>query len=361
MTIKRILAIGLAFIMLAIMVSASSDGPGSPANPLVTRSFLEGEFADGLGADIERNLRFGAGGALGRLDNIQRIYADYTFAPRFTSVTIEAGEALSLSPGASFILHSGLATITITRGEVINISTGGIIISDSAVPLRNRIFCAEHTWAVINASTAVTGMVDGFFRLGHGVEVLPPASNPFVDVSSADWFYNAVNHVFNAGIMHGTSTSPMLFSPNMNLTRAMFVTTLYRLDGAPLQTGLSRFTDVQNPGAFYHAAVIWASERGIVLGFEDNSFRPNVNVTREQMATFLHRFATYAGQNMAYSAAQFNAFPDSGDVSDFALEPLRWSVYHGIISGSGGRLLPRYTATRAQVAQIFLNYYNNFG
>ena len=358
MIIKRLFAFGLAILLMAAIAAAALGTPGSPDNPLVTKSFLQGDFADSLSADIDRALRLGTSGAVSRLDHIQRIYGGYEFAPRFTAVTIASGGTLSLSPGASFMLLSGTATITVTRGEVINISTGNIVSSGSASPQFNRIFCAENSWAVINATSAVTGMVDGFFRLGQGGNVMQPtdSANPFTDVRSTDWFYNAVIYVFEAGIMQGTSTSPMLFSPNMNLTRAMFVTTLYRLDGAPAQTGRSAFTDVQNPGSFYHDAVIWAAARGIVLGFEDNTFRPNVNVNREQMATFLHRFAAYTGADMASQAAAFNAFPDSGGVSDFALEPMRWAVYHRIISGSEGRLLPRYTATRAQVAQIFLNF-----
>ena len=360
LTTKRLFAFGLAFLLIAGIAGGVLGSPGSPENPLISRSFLEGGFADTLRGDIDRNLRFGTNAAVSRLDNLQRLYAGYIFAPRFTAVTIESGGTISLSPGASFILTSGTAAVTVTRGEVINISTGSPIASGSAVPQFGRIFCAENSWAVINAASAVSGMVDGFYRLGFGGAVTPPAgsANPFADVSSADWFYNAVVHVFNAGIMQGTSISPMLFSPNMNLTRAMFVTTLYRLSGSPPQTGMSRFADVQNPESFYHAAVIWASARGIVLGFEDNTFRPNENVTREQMAAFLHRYASYAGEIMTYDSAPFNAFPDFGSVSGFAVEALRWSVYRGIISGSDGRILPQDTATRAQVAQIFLNYHN---
>ena len=363
---KKIIALGLALLMVIMMVSAaaSTPPPGSPGNPLITRNFLEGRFRDELRENINASLEGAVSDAVSRLDYLYRIYSGYSFAPSFRLISLEAGETVSLAPGASFILQSGSATLSEVNGTVINVTTGNEVARGASLSRFNRIFSAENTSAVITAGVAATAQVDGFHRAsGEGITPRPPQyqpRNPFVDVSATDWFHDAVVFVFEIGIMRGTSTTPMLFSPELNLTRAMFVTSLYRLEGAPAQDGNSVFSDVRDPNSFYHDAVIWANARGIVLGHGDGTFRPSDNVTREQMATFLFRYASYKELDLSSYRYALLPFPDPGQISGFAADAMRWAVSHEIIRGSNGQLLPLNTATRAQVAQIFLNFYSSF-
>jgi len=139
----------------------------------------------------------------------------------------------------------------------------------------------------------------------------------------------------------------------------MFVTVLHRLDGTPAAGTERAFNDVANPELYYYEAVAWANENKIVEGYGDGTFLPDRAVTREEMATIMYRYAGYKNHDMSSSDALFNSFPDKGDVSGYAVDPLCWAVTWRIINGSNGRLLPRNTATRAEVAQIILNYCEN--
>ena len=112
----------------------------------------------------------------------------------------------------------------------------------------------------------------------------------FSDVKENQWFYEAVKFVYEAGLMNGEGENS--FNPNGNLNRAMLVTILYRLEQSPEVTTASKFTDVK-AGQWYSEAVIWASENGIVNGYEDNTFKPMNNVSREEMAAMLMRYAKF--------------------------------------------------------------------
>ena len=138
----------------------------------------------------------------------------------------------------------------------------------------------------------------------------------------------------------------------------MFVTVLSRLEGidAAQNTG-SSFLDVDE-GQWYTAAVLWASRNGIVQGTGEGLFDPNGNVTREQMAAIMHRYATYRNIDTSnVDVSKFNAFTDNSKVSDWAADAVKWAADKGIINGMGdGTIEPQGTATRAQVAQIVKNY-----
>ena len=113
---------------------------------------------------------------------------------------------------------------------------------------------------------------------------------PFTDVREADWFYDDVVYAYENGLFSGTSDTT--FSPNASMTRAMLVTVLYRLEGQPTVSGRSGFSDVKL-NSYYEDAVTWAADNGIVNGTGATTFSPNANVTREQMAAILYRYAQY--------------------------------------------------------------------
>ena len=176
----------------------------------------------------------------------------------------------------------------------------------------------------------------------------------FYDVSRGDWYYEAVRFVHEKGIMAGTSTH--YFSPNADLSRGMLATILYRLEGSPNVSGYSSFNDVADT-SYYAKAIAWAERNGIVNGVTTERFEPDTAVTREQMAAILCRYADYKGHDTSVSYDYLATFGDSGSSHVYARPALNWAVAHRIINGQGSSVLaPRATATRAEVAQVLMNY-----
>ena len=178
---------------------------------------------------------------------------------------------------------------------------------------------------------------------------------PFTDVRESDWFYDDVVFAYENGLFAGTSDTT--FSPNASMTRAMLVTVLYRLEGQPAVNGRSGFSDVTF-NSYYEDAVTWAANNGIVNGTSTSTFSPNANVTREQMAAILYRYAQYKKYNTAASSS-LNSFSDHASVSGYAVMPLQWAVAEKLVNGSAGKLMPTGNATRAQVAAILHRFVAN--
>lgn len=183
-----------------------------------------------------------------------------------------------------------------------------------------------------------------------------PTSDYADDVPVGSWYYNAVEYMYKNGMMSGVS--PTSFGPNANLSRAMLAQVLYNLEGKPAATG-APFQDVA-PGQWYANAVAWAAENGIVSGYGNGRFGPNDPITREQLATILHRYASKKGYDTSASAS-LSGFSDSASVSGYAQEALSWAVGAKLVSGMGNNALnPAGTATRAQVATILMRFCENF-
>lgn len=175
--------------------------------------------------------------------------------------------------------------------------------------------------------------------------------NPFTDVKTSDWFYGAVEFAVKNDLFNGTTATA--FSPNAQMTRAMLVAVLYRLEGSPAVTGTSGFTDV-NKGAWYTDAVIWANANGIVTGLGGGLFGVSDNVTREQLATILYNYAKYKGWDVT-KAADLKAFTDASSISGWAQSAMKWSSAEGLVTGvTETTLVPGGSATRAQVATILM-------
>ena len=176
---------------------------------------------------------------------------------------------------------------------------------------------------------------------------------PFIDVDENDWFYDAVTYVYSEGMMDGVSDTQ--FAPNSNLTRGMVVTMLYRLEDEPRVTGSSGFDDVAS-GAWYADAVTWAAENGIVNGVSDAEFAPNDNITREQLAAILYRYAEYNDYDVS-GRDDLSEFTDRNSISGYALDAMRWAVDEGLITGiTDTTIEPQGTATRAQAATMFMRF-----
>ena len=186
-----------------------------------------------------------------------------------------------------------------------------------------------------------------------------PEGLPFTDVTSGDWFYDAVAYVYDKGMMEGTTDTT--FAPTMNLTRSMIAQVLYNLEERPEAPGAAGFPDVA-AGAWYADAVNWAAARGIVKGYDTGAFGPEDSVTREQLAAILYRYAQAKGYDTTQGGMAVREFSDSASISDWAQTAMSWAVNAQVLSGKGNGVLdPQGTATRAEVAQMLMNFVEHVG
>ena len=180
------------------------------------------------------------------------------------------------------------------------------------------------------------------------------AALEFSDIPANEWYVDAVGYAVENGIMKGIGGGK--FDPEGSMTRAMLVTVLWRYEGEPAE-GENTFIDVPD-GTWYTEAVAWAAANGVVGGVGNGKFEPEGNITREQMATILFRYAQKKGIDTSKRGG-LSGFPDSGKVSSWAKDAVQWAVAGDIINGSDGKLLPQGNATRAQVATILMHYIEN--
>lgn len=176
---------------------------------------------------------------------------------------------------------------------------------------------------------------------------------PFTDVKTTDWFYDAVSFTYNMGIMDGVETNK--FSPSTTITRGMVVTMLWRMAGEPYASG-TYFDDVSY-GRYYTTAVAWSARNNIIEGSGANTFGVNDPITREQLAVILYRYAKY--MNYSTTTSSLYGYDDANKVSSWAKDAMGWAVRNGVIGGvTNTTLCPNNTATRAEVAQMFMNFYD---
>ena len=269
----------------------------------------------------------------GSSDN-ERTYAIVTEDDGHGSVTVSADEAsagtritVTVKPDAGYELDE--LTVTDAKNK------------DLKVTKRS-----ETTYTFHMADSKVT--VEASFTKDGTVQ---KPDTRFDDVAKSAWYYKAVEYVAENGIMSGVSARE--FAPNAGFSRAMLAQTLYAMSGKPTVKAEGTFADVA-ANAWYADAVNWAAEKGYVSGVGDGEFAPDASITREQMALILYR---YAGSPDA-SGMVLREFADGDSVSAYAVDAIRWAVHEGLISGmENNTLAPQGTATRAQVAQILMNFH----
>lgn len=180
--------------------------------------------------------------------------------------------------------------------------------------------------------------------------------NPFTDVSTGDWFYDAVRYANENGLFSGVTST--LFEPNTPITRGMLVTVLWRSEGEPVVNYLMTFTDV-NQSAYYAEAVRWAASEGIVTGYSDTEFAPDRLISREEFAAVLERFADYIGMSTT-EVGNLEVFDDADQVAEWARGNVSWAVGAGLLNGKGGGSLdPKGNTTRAEAATILQRLFEN--
>ena len=264
----------------------------------------------------------------------ERTYAIVTEDDGHGSVTVSADEAsagtritVTVKPNSGYALDE--LTVTDAKNKELSVTKR-----------------SETTYTFHMADSKVT--VEASFTKDSTVQ---KPDTRFDDVAKSAWYCKAVDYVAENGIMSGVSARE--FAPNAGFSRAMLAQTLYAMSGKPAVKAESAFADVA-ASAWYADAVNWAAKKGYVSGVGEGMFAPDASITREQMALILYR---YAGSPDA-SGMALKEFADGGSVSAYAVDAVRWAVHEGLISGmENNTLAPQGTATRAQVAQILMNFH----
>ena len=178
---------------------------------------------------------------------------------------------------------------------------------------------------------------------------------PFTDLAAGAWYEDSVAYVYRHDLMSGFSEDT--FGPNAALSRAQLCQILYNMEGRPAVTGSGSFSDLAD-GAWYTDAVTWAASQGIVDGYGGGLFGPDDNITREQLASILYRYAQARGDDVSVGEdTNILSYSDAADVAEYAVSAMQWACGAGVITGiSESALAPRGEATRAQTAAMLMRF-----
>jgi len=282
----------------------------------------------------------------------------FSVSPDGVDVTIEGKEAISKN---CFDLDAGRYTYTASAVGY-ETKTGVIDVTEEEAQTRT-------------AKTVTVSLTKVSYGPGGGGASLPPDNDDkeevqpetesgaeklvftdetFSDVKSGDWYYPAVQYVYENKLFNGTDTG---FEPDVSMSRAMLVTVLYRLAAPAATNANSVFLDVPQ-NTWYTESIQWATENGIVTGVTDTSFAPDEAITREQLALILYRYAVLNGHDIsAGKDAELFSYRDVEQVSAYAKDAMQYAVALGIIGGKTGDMLaPKDCATRAEVATMFMRF-----
>ena len=256
----------------------------------------------------------------------------------------------------SFEVNGGskVASQTVTRNSVIK---------EPSIPVRNGFdFAGWYTDQDLKTTYDFSEKVTKSFTLyakwtekdNGGTMPDGEWTNPFADIHKNDWFYDSVKYAYENDLMKGVSNTE--FAPDSDVTRAMFVTVIYRMEKEP-QTAAAAFIDIES-GSYYEKAVAWANANGIVSGVSQEHFAPNESITREQMAAIIYRYAAFKGYDITTSGS--TAYTDNSDISDYAKNAVIWAAEKSIMTGNtDGSFAPKANTTRAQAAVVFMRMLEN--
>ena len=299
------------------------------------------------------------------------------FSTLYALQTVHIAEGVKTIPPRCFSHCWALNTIELPS-TIEALGHDFIILKDIAYPEEDSLSALEHITVAPREGYTLFGWVDDNGDIYTTEELLArprPAytgdlypkwirnwsDDLFKDVKSGDWFYDAVRTAYQYELMVGMSEDT--FAPQGAGTRAQVVTILWRLMGEPAPAGSGSFSDVPG-GQWYSDAVAWAAENGITNGYEDGTFRPLRNVTRQEFVKFLLNMAVYldiASTDDPWEDQSLDRFSDASDIAAWALPAERWSVGVGLQNGSAdgdGKLLlaPNRTVSRAELAAFLVNF-----
>lgn len=359
---KVIAALLLTAVLISSLVALAVGG--SSGDPLISLRYLTDTFLPALTAETETRADQSAeadyqsaqdaldaayGGFAARAG---RLSGDWSYHDLFARTGFQHNDTVCFTPGSGFLFLEGSARAAADGGELVDVTDALSASSMEALTPGHRYLAGE------NAVVTVTILSEAAYLApeGYSCSVLSGTEAlPFTDLVSTSWYYNDVVYVYEAGLFNGVSETQ--FSPAASMTRAMLSMVLYRLAGSPAPKGETDlpFTDVPSD-SWYAVSVAWASGNGIVNGMGGGLFAPDRNITREQMAVMLYRYAGFTGLP-ADTKGDLTGFTDAGQCSDWAVDAMSWTVGAGIVGGrTNGSLDPGGTATRAEVSAMLQRF-----
>lgn len=371
---KKIIAALTLSAVLVTGLGAALATPGASGDPFVTRSYL----TDTYYAEVEQAMLQRAGeatakteqAAIDKLDKLANGYlaqagggdadSGWDSANHFLRTALSRGDRLEVPTGAGILFEAGQGTLTFSSGMLVDVTSGSTVSAGGSLTAGHRYVVAENTACTFTATTdAAILSIQGPYSL----DLTGVTQTPFTDLISTAWYYPYVRFVYEANLFNGISSAQfnaMEFSPNTNMSRAMLAVVLQRLAGAQGTASGAGFSDVP-AGTWYTDAVNWAANAGIVTG-DNGKFSPSIDVSREQMALMLYRYAKdYAGMDAPVTGS-LSGFHDHSKTSSWAVEALSWAVGAGIITGDDkGNVAPTSTASRAEVATMLQRFSNYLG
>ena len=256
--------------------------------------------------------------------------------------------------GTSFAVPYVTAAVAVLRGVGPDLTPEAIrkLLSETATDKGVPGWDEAYGWGIVNIGESLLALPGKTPDPGDCPRDGACPMAKFDDLDMDKWYHNGIHWALNKGVMSGTGETA--FSPDTATTRAMLVTMLWSLDGSPEPDNTeTSFTDVK-AGVWYEKAVLWAAENGLTAGTSATTFSPDAELTREQLAVFLRRYAEYKGTDVSASA-DLSGYIDADSVSGYAQNAMKWAVSVGIISGTSKTALsPKKSATRAETATMLM-------
>ena len=349
---KRMLILILCFVLLAGIGTAAAAAGGAE-DPLLSLSYLYNTCLPKLQAlfsgETETKLNAAAANYTKRLDAVRLPEDDgWERAVSFVPLTLGDGAGVRLGPFGKFMLTGGKAKLTVVSGEVIDVSEGRACTDGEWLTLNHRYFAVEDSEALIHCyADGSEGFADGRYLMETAGSV--PAAERFTDIEG-HWARSSILELAEKGLVNGMDAHT--FEPDRKVTRAMFVTIMGRMYGADASYPASEsFTDVQ-ASDWFAPYVGWAADCGVVNGYDDGTFAPNLEITREQMALILIRYCSAAHLTLPETVTGA-PFLDEGEISSWALEAVLKARSYGLINGrDNGCYDPKGTATRGEMCAV---------
>lgn len=274
---------------------------------------------------------------------------------KYYKITVKSAENGKVELSRAAVLKDNVVTVTATADEgyelgkitVLNDKNEAVALTDKGGKYEFKMPAGDVTVEALFVKKAAE----------EKIEEEKTQSKAFSDVMRNAWYKDAVDYASAKGLMSGISDSE--FGPALLTNRAMLVSILWRMEGSPVTNYASGFTDI-NGNDYYYNAVLWAAENKIVSGVSKRSFDPAGNITREQLAAILYRYAVYKGYDVSQGGMAIREFADYEEISEYALTSLAWAVNAGIVSGKGNNTLdPKGGATRAEAASMLMRFCEN--
>ena len=358
---KRIAAV-LVLLALTLPLLTAAGGPGSSSDPLISQSFLEETFVPQVEGEAQEALLTGLDSEFSWLMDRSGLgmpddSGEFLFASALRKLDIPKGSELALKFGARLIMTAGQGYVVTEYGTFINVSEAAEYDDLCEIELNRQYFVPEESRVTFRAEADCTVYVSGDYK----PDTATRSASIYNDVSINNWYYDSVRYVQENRLFYDVDNTS--FRPLEPTDRATIVYAMWVASGRPTPKGQAKFEDMTGE-EYCSAAVSWASENNIVVGFATETgfeFKPANIVTREQIAVFMRRYADFLGRSTTQRGS-LAPFTDRDEMGSWALSDLQWAVGSGLLKGvSETRMVPKGTCNRAQMATIIRRFITGEG